>query len=715
MTTLTTTQTTRYYITSTCKGCGVGFKAFDPRQRRCKPDCNRKRASASANGARAKMRGERLPLFIGVDGEGVQQNGTHDYVLLSVDDKSFHREGAHLQFSEIMEFLYSQYRDDAVYVGYYLGYDFTQWLRTLPEERARMLLTAEGQAKRVRKIGSNPVPFPVRWDGWEFDLLAGKRWKLRPEGTNPWMYICDVGGYFQMPFVKASEPSEWHDAKNIPIEIATPEEQEIIARGKAKRASAGFDHDMILYNQTENAVLSRMMTVMATGFQDIGIKLNKSQWIGPGQAVQQWMKDHNTHTREAVCECTEHEILDAARQSFFGGWFEITHHGHVPGTTYEYDINSAYPNIHSQLPCLLHGKWTKGKGKPRKWMQNNRNRLTLVRCEISGSHTRLGTMLHRTSKGRVLRPMNTRGVYWLHEIEASIRAGLIEPHLIKWDSWFHYEPCDCIPPMRDLRVLFDTRVAVGKTTPQGKALKLLYNSAYGKTAQSVGTPRFANPIHASLITAGCRTMILDAIATHPEGADAVVMIATDGIYFSSPHPTLDVGNKLGQWEGAQRENMCLIMPGIYWDDKVRNNRARAKIKSRGINAAALIQAIDTFDEQLARFDPALDDWPTVDCIMNFAMVTAKQALQRNDYKQCGFVQQHYKKTLNSNPVLKRVPPTERIDGKLISKPHWLPDHWIDNTPYEGRFGDELRDKQDAHISDDDLDMNASIAGILYDF
>src|SRR5690606_19882729 len=149
-------------------------------------------------------------------------------------------------------------------------------------------------------------------------------------------------------------------------------------------------------------------------------------------------------------------------------------------------------SIHSRLPCLLHGKWTKGNGKPRVYMRNSEKRLTLVRCTVEGSNEYLGAMLHRTPKGRVLRPMNTRGVYWLHELEAAIEADLIEPHLIKWEQWWSYDPCKCTPPMSELAALFDKRVAVGKETPQGKALKLLYNSAYGKTAQSIGNPKFAN-------------------------------------------------------------------------------------------------------------------------------------------------------------------------------------------------------------------------------
>ena len=154
-------------------------------------------------------------------------------------------------------------------------------------------------------------------------------------------------------------------------------------------------------------------------------------------------------------------------------------------------------------------------------------------------------------------------------------------------SWLEYEPCDCKPPLRGLAGLYDARLRVGKDTPTGKAYKLIYNSMYGKLAQSVGNPKFANSIYASLITAGCRTMILNAIATHPGRADDVLMVATDGVYFRSRHNDLAISNRLGGWSETRKENLTLFKPGVYWDDSARERIHLGKapnFKSRGISA-----------------------------------------------------------------------------------------------------------------------------------
>src|SRR5208282_5751698 len=113
------------------------------------------------------------------------------------------------------------------------------------------------------------------------------------------------------------------------------------------------------------------------------------------------------------------------------------------------------------------------------------------------------------------RPQSTSGYYWERELAASMRAGLI--HTVKVTEGWRYDPCDCESPMRALHDLYQQRRTVGKNSPEGKAYKIVYNSVYGKLAQSIGNPRYANPIYASLITSGCRTMILDAIASHPKG------------------------------------------------------------------------------------------------------------------------------------------------------------------------------------------------------
>jgi hypothetical protein len=226
------------------------------------------------------------------------------------------------------------------------------------------------------------------------------------------------------------------------------------------------------------------------GLVENGIKLPRHKFFGPGQAAQATMDlickhDGVDFTRKTIETHVPFEFREAARHSYLGGWFEVFKHGLHEGTAYEYDINSAYPKIMTQLPCLLHGKHLHGNGDPyraarlRPYAKHRFGLepgqcLCLVDARVTGLDPRIGAMLHRQPNGRVFRPHITEGWYWLHEREAAKRAGLITT--IDWHAWRVYVPCDCAKPLRSLAELYQKRLEVGKDTPSGIALKLMYNA-----------------------------------------------------------------------------------------------------------------------------------------------------------------------------------------------------------------------------------------------
>jgi hypothetical protein len=677
--------------------------------------------------------------FIAVDGEGVTRplyyvdyddNGDevvkrgegdrHDYVLLSVGDKSLHKNGEQLTHDDIFTFLWDQFLEhpNAAFVGFALGYDFTMWLKSLDQTVAYSLLTKDGIKARQPQNEEMRFPFPVRDGGWrytdegqvyathrwEFDILGFKRFKLRPyvrpenvptkvvthkDGTQetvriarPWMYICDVFPFFQSSFLKAIKPEPGAQR------IVSDEEYERIAKGKEIRSGAQFDADMIEYNLLENEVLARLMSTLNEGFVSDEIRLSKQQWMGPGQAAQEWMKLVGVPKGEEVREVVPSWALEAGRKCYYGGWFEIFNHGPVPGTSYAYDINSAYPTVIATLPCLLHGEWSRGYGTPGRLRQGN---YRMVYGTFSGRDQWVGPVPYRSSDGSILRPKKAKGWYWWHEIKASQRAGLL--NRMEVEEWIEYEPCDCPAPMRDVRVLYDGRLAAGKNTPQGKAKKLVYNSAYGKCAQSIGQPRFSNSIWASLITAGCRAMILDAIATHPTKTASLLMIATDGIVFKEPHPSLDIdGERLGAWDEERYENLSLFMPGLYWHDKARKQIKEGlapQLKSRGVSAKYLGRIIDLVDKKWNEYGPD-NPPPRISLRVEWALVGAKQAIVRNAWHLCGSNVWDAERWLDGKPDAKRMPGLYAMEdcwGGLRSIPY-LEGEQLETTYYEPRFGAE---------------------------
>lgn len=730
-----------------CAACGQPFETNDFRRKKCRRECGRIRKPETRNPTRTKERAQHELEFIGVDGEGVNATQhvldwdddgneiwrvekVHHYVLISVGAESLHNHGKMLTHEQIFSFLWQQYEANprAAFVGFFLGYDFTNWLKTIPVHAAKSLLTKEGIAKRKPREGQGKMmPWPVRdghWgykDGqrkvlgtkWEFDILGTKRFKLRPyvapediptrtvtkkDGTQeiqriprPWMYICDTGSFFQTSFLNAINPKEWVDP------IATEEEYAIIERGKAHRQDAKFDLDMIVYNTLENEILARVMQRVHQGFLADGIVLNRQQWFGPGQAAQAWMKLIGVPTGEQIRESVPKYARDAARKTYYGGWFEIFNHGPVPGESYAYDINSAYPAVIAKLPCLLHGTWSQGVGQPKRIPTGA---LRMIYATVKGNDPWTGAMPHRNRDGSILRPSETRGWYWWHEVQASKSAGLIRK--IDVHEWIEYQPCNCAPPMASIANLYEGRLKVGKNTAAGKGKKLVYNSAYGKLAQSVGEPRFSNPIWASLITSGCRTMILNAIATHPTRTKSLLMIATDGIVFKEPHPTLDIHKtRLGAWDDDTYHNLSLFMPGLYWDDKTRSDvkeKRAPKLKSRGVAARDLAQVIERVDEQWTRYGET-QGAPRIELSIEWGMTTAKQAIVRGKWATAGKIVYGASRTLDGKPDAKRDPNLMRAWGGLRSIPYQQAQQ-LETTYYDRGFGETL----DISMMDDESQM-----------
>jgi hypothetical protein len=634
----------------------------------------------------------------------------------------------------------------------------------LPEERARKLLTQQGIASRKHKNPEVKKPRPVGWRlsdrlEWEFDMLGENRFQLRPyygpmrekgvpevENEEPWMYICDAFAFYQTSFQNVIDPKVRKETGQEPY--LSDEEYERVKQGKARRADAIFDPEMVEYNRLENKGFSAAMSELDRAFVNIGVRLRKDQFFGPGQVAQRFLRnlkrdDNIDLTSETLRQHVPPWFWQAAHDSRFGGWFEIFYSGIYRGTSWSYDVNSAYPRVMIDLPCLLHGTYCRGDGSPydaevfkgSRFGVGNDRVLCLVDAWVMGSHPRIGAMLHRLDNGNgsIIRPHQTEGLYWLHEIEAAQRAGLID--VVVYKQWMAYFPCKlCPPPLAKLEALYNDRIDIGKeaeklpkaeqdllrkkkkNSPEGVARKLTYNSIYGKMAQSVGEPVFCNPVYGSLITAGCRCMILDFIGTHPEGANAVLMIATDGIVTTSPHPSIEVDDaKLGAWDQKSYSNLCLLKPGVYYDDAAREkvragNYEGIKAKARGVNMAALARLIPQIDELFDNWKPG-DPWPTLYVPIQFKMYSARQALAWRQWKAyAGKVITGDTIKCCSDPSGKRQAP----DGPGWNAPYTRAKpskrFGYRSVPYQQKFGEA--DEQGIEYIHPDGDLDGQIKSVF---
>jgi hypothetical protein len=512
----------------------------------------------------------------------------------------------------------------------------------------------------------------------------------------PWFVICDVAEFFADTFLNIVE------SDNL---VATPAELRILREGKAARNTAELDTRMILYNQTENILLARIMGRVRTALAGVGIWLDKDEWYGMGQAAQKWM-DRQSHvlTRDDFLEtrALTREVFDIAQASYYGGLIENVAHGIVPGETWCYDRCSAYCADMAHLPCLYHAEFKTGTGKPGPL---GPGRLRLEHVTVAAPYhpePSTGPLQYRDEKsGMIMRPLRSSGWHWSDEIDAAEDTGLIWHR--ETDKWLEIIPrCDCPEPFADITKFYYWRKRCRKGTIEERVYKMLPSAVYGKLAQSAGESKYGNPLYASLITSRCRTEVLRALKGR---LDDVVMIVQDAIYTRHRHTELR-GNKLGQWKEDAEPivNLTIVMPQFYYHDKHRddiqagNNPA---MKARGVRTQDdRAQVVRQCDEGFGSWDDSTTwqtvKWPGFELVSDFDLTTPQQAAKFGNWSKCGQVRNNVTYRFNTHPGKKREtlkPGSFRYDQKLqafVSRPYDKGKNkgndGLESAPYSKEFG-----------------------------
>lgn len=570
-----------------------------------------------AAGRDASYVDKRMLPFVGVDGEGGNlANGYHAYFLLRAGDSFIvPRQGAvRLSTRECLQFLDGLPRD-RVYVVYFGDYDVTKWLEDLGWSRLEKLLD---RSKRMRSDGKGV--WPVDYEDFQVDYLPRKEFKVRriksryvdpvsgktKREYTPWLIVNDVGSFFQCRFVEALQ--KW----------GVGSDSDVAAIGQGKEARDSFDFADIewiaKYNLYEVQNLAELMekfrqACITTGYVP-------AKWQGPGQLAEAMLAKHGVPRSKDVQLLQDpayDSLMTYARNAFYGGRPEITVVGPVDRPVWQFDINSAYPFAMTKLPCLEHGRWEFVDGVA--WAGGNMwGSLSGIdtssqskggiggqpECAIlfgsfeperaSGrKRPRLYGLPIRSKEGSICYPGAGRGWYWDFEVRSAIHQCFSVE-----GSWVYFRDCAC-KPLGFVPDVYRSRKELGKDEA-GIVLKLALNSLYGKQVQSVGNPRYANPIWGSFITAYCRAMIQDFIhasewCQDPDrtcGLD-VLMIATDSVCTWNERTDVVESGDLGGWSRETHpRGMFIVQPGLYFGSSSK------PAKTRGVPRSVIESYLPTF-------------------------------------------------------------------------------------------------------------------------
>lgn len=535
-----------------CSKCGLPRKRHRVRH---PPGCQ---CGASHKGGRSpsdRRTRKHRRYIVAIDGEGIGRK-PHKYTLLARSDSS--GKSAHitdqrgLSTERCLEWLL-ELPNDALGVGYFLGYDWTMILRELPDSSLFRLFRPE-----LRKLPKDEGSgfSDVLWKGYRLHWMAGM---MRIKRGNRKVHIWDLGKFFQARFVKALKA--W--------KVGTPEEIDAIDDMKDKRSDFdATDSKQILgYCLSECRLLAQLAEKLIEAHNAADLSL--STFYGPGSTATVALKRMGIHEKRG-----EHptEIHDVAARAFFGGRFEQRAIGEFDGPIYGADIVSAYPAQCVKLPCLEHSTW--------EWteieydLERSSVKQACVRWTVNdtSANRKWGPLPVRMRDGTIVYPASgASGWTWLDEYLEARHW----PQVQFGGAWLLKTDCTCTP-FADVQRMFDERNRVGRKTGAGLTLKLAINSIYGKLAQSIGQPRFRSLLWAGMITSGTRAMLLNVLRRYDGD---ILAVATDGVY-STSKPELDYGESLGQWEASEYDRITLVRPGIYWTEP--DELDDGNVRSRGL-------------------------------------------------------------------------------------------------------------------------------------
>jgi hypothetical protein len=546
---------------------------------------------------------QKIRHFMAIDGEGggTDHIDRQNYLLMVAsgtiagNEHILHRDGKPLSTIGCLEFILSL-PTDRILVGYGIGYDSTQILRGI-------------KAVTLHRIMNPPQgkngPSYTYWGDYGIIYQQGQYLRVARvdrSGQKPSIIkgssrtVYENLGFFQCAFIKAIK--DWT--------IGNEKERAIIYRNKSVRDQfSKLTDEIIEYCKLECRYLAMLMTEFREVCKAAGIFPNR--WSGAGWLAAALLDKHGVPKRPLTARETaaldeqkpsknpkptaprrperDREFEAAANLAYYGGRFEVSRIGSIPGPIYQYDLRSAYPAAMLDLPCPLHTQWEH---------QPHAKRLPtdgLYLAKVSFSHPDgpwcgLPFRYHRG----LFWPFQGTGWYWSPEIEAA-RQHLHADVVVVHDLWVARRECNC-RPFDWVREVFEERNRLGSRT-RGYPLKIGLASLYGKMAQRCGRGPYHDVVSAGFITAITRARLTEALGQNPQ---SVVMLATDAVFSTQPL-ALDIGEGLGQWEKKIWPDLFIAQPGVYWSP----TDLQKSVKSRGAPRSIIGEAAH-------RFHYVFDEW-----------------------------------------------------------------------------------------------------------
>lgn len=516
--------------------------------------------------------------FIAVNGQAVTgQDGKQIYVYIGLSTGQSKRNDNGLSTLDILTFLSRNLPEskDAIPVIFGGGYDFNFWMRSLSEEKLRALYSATFRDSPIT-VGA----YEIRWE-------AGKSFTIKSGGGKT-VTINDVSSFFQTTFPEALD--EWFNG-------------EYEGRGEilwAKTGRDNFNHDdlerIVSANDMELARLVDLCEILRVSLDRANMRPRR--WKGPGNSVVTLFRRHKI--KEHMDKNVPAPVMSASRYAYAGGRIEMVKYGSVTDrNSYQYDINSAYPEAIAELPSLAGGSWQYHEGNPGYYP------FALYKVSAHAKNAFHPTpMFTRGALGSICYPLHAYNWVWSPEIKSieawSKKLGG-EYNIV--EAWV-FTPATDTKPFEWIKDIYSQRAELKAAGDSAQlAIKTVMQSIYGKLGQQLGfleakgrraqeIPPYHQLEWAGFVTSFTRAKMFIAALEKP---DAIIAFETDALFMSEPLEKVTVGTKLGEWKLTEYTELTYVQSGIY---SAKTLDGKQVVKVRGFDVDSVTPA--TIKEALAQ-------------------------------------------------------------------------------------------------------------------
>lgn len=489
-------------------------------------------------------------------------------------------------FRDILYFLTKPSYKSKILWSYNLNYDVQAIIKPLLLENCEYW--KEISRDILSKEGFNYGNYNISYFGKSFKINNGHH--------NIKMY--DLAQFYEYQSLESASIQYLNDKKNDSVDWVkhvVDYQNGIYTLEEIEKYLVDNQYQIGMYCQKDCILTKKLAYVMQKAYLDAGFNFDNP--LSQAKIAEKHISNYTRYPKSNTDILKKYENF--VKLSYFGGLFETYITGLIDRKIYNYDINSAYPDVMKDFDNWYNGYFYEVE-QPSKNVKYGWY-LTFFDCQyipFANAYTQEIEIFLNNIDLKI--PVaNYNIVYptgYRLQVLTRCEIDLLKKYGYKYKVYkgIEWEKVNdkFKNPFGWIEKAYEKRLEIKKKDKNDMrqyALKKTYNSSYGKTAQfRHGIGQLTNFFYASYITAKTRCRVAEQ---HILNDRYIIEIATDGVYSLVPL-NLDIGENLGQWEETIYEKGLILGSGmkqLFKENDKYETYLRGVTNNRNLNLLEILQ------------------------------------------------------------------------------------------------------------------------------